>query len=600
MFSRAGILQKIVMLVVVLLVLTSVAIIVVNRYLYQRDMRAQMENIQLPLMSDKILAAVDKTILEPVRGVAMQVKNPFLIGWVEQGEPAEGEGAVFALLESIITNYGIMGANFVSDKSMRFFSAGGGQRNMLPIVKNDAFSWYFAFRDVSKDIVINVYVGDPNWGTSAYVNEKIYSDGKFIGMISIGLNLEALAKDLGTLKVGRAGAVFMTDNAGVIRFAEDPGLIGRPIGEITPPYSSAWANLVREERQTFNYDSNAGEHIAVVSRVPVLDWRLVSEASHEEFNAAIRNSVMTSLVISALFLVLGSLAGAVFARSITRPLARIADSLIEGADSMSSQADQVGQASATLDAGAHDQSLVVDNAVSAISEMARSINLSVASAGEVVELMRGADREMQSGSKAIQDMTEAMSDISRSSSEIGKILKTIEDVSFQTNLLALNAAVEAARAGESGLGFAVVADEVRNLAQRTAGSVKETEAMITETATRVKRGMSLVEAIDSRFKIILDSIGQVGGMVTKIGEAAGEQTQNVEQINQAMAKVGENSINTANQATAMTEISSSITGGAEQLRDTIELLGRLLNRQVTSPGVGRAPAGRQLPPPRSR
>jgi methyl-accepting chemotaxis protein len=350
-----------------------------------------------------------------------------------------------------------------------------------------------------------------------------------------------------------------------------------------------------EDRRTFDYQSDSGGRIAVVSRVPVLDWRLVSEASYEEFNAAIRNSVMTSLGISALFLALGSLAGAVFARSIARPLAHIADSLIREADSMSSQADKVAQASATLDAGAHDQSLVVDNAVSAIDEMSSSINNSVASTGEVVKLMRGADGEMKSGYKVIQEMTEAMSDISRSSAEIGKILKTIEDISFQTNLLALNAAVEAARAGESGMGFAVVADEVRNLAQRTAGSVKETETMITATATRVQRGMSLADVLDSRFKLILDHIGQVGEMVTKIGEAAGEQTQNVEHINQAMAKVGENSTNTAIQAAAMTDISSDITGDVEQLRGSIDLLGRLLNRKVSSPGGGRVPASRQLP-----
>jgi hypothetical protein len=46
-----------------------------------------------------------------------------------------------------------------------------------------------------------------------------------------------------------------------------------------------------------------------------------------------------------------------------------------------------------------------------------------------------------------------------------------------------------------------------------------------------------------------------------------------------MAKVGETSTHTTTQADAMTDVSSSITSGVEELRDSIELLGRLLNRR---------------------
>ncbi len=128
---KVGITKKLVILIVVALLVTSAAIIIVNRILYQRDMRQQLETVQLPLNADKILAAIDRVILEPSRGLAPVINNPYFLDWIKAGEPEAGQDNVYKLMGTINAAYGTTTANYASRATNRYFKVAGSSREVL-------------------------------------------------------------------------------------------------------------------------------------------------------------------------------------------------------------------------------------------------------------------------------------------------------------------------------------------------------------------------------------------------------------------------------------------------------------------------------------
>ena len=177
------------------------------------------------------------------------------------------------------------------------------------------------------------------------------------------------------------------------------------------------------------------------------------------------------------------------------------DQLVSSAETMASVTESTNQVLSRhqeethqVATAVHQMSATVQEVASNAAEAAHSVHTvrEQAIAGQkVVEQSVSAISELAT---SVDQATESIQTLENDVHNIGGILDVIRSIADQTNLLALNAAIEAARAGEQGRGFAVVADEVRTLAQRTQESTEEIQSMIEQLQSGANSAVTVIQS----------------------------------------------------------------------------------------------------------
>ena len=132
------------------------------------------------------------------------------------------------------------------------------------------------------------------------------------------------------------------------------------------------------------------------------------------------------------------------------------------ANNMSEMVDKSGQVVHLADDGINVSKEIYKRAAEGISQAENAKN----HANEVLANIKRNTEEALEGAKAID--------------QINELTETIRGISDQTELLSLNASIEAARAGESGRGFAVVATEIGKLASESSDTVEQINGIVSE------------------------------------------------------------------------------------------------------------------------
>jgi methyl-accepting chemotaxis protein-2 (aspartate sensor receptor) len=269
-------------------------------------------------------------------------------------------------------------------------------------------------------------------------------------------------------------------------------------------------------------------------------------------------------------------------------LGQLVGTVQNGVQQMSSAVQEVSHVTVQVKRDSEAQRDAAASSAAAVHEISTSVasvaenaaraealsreGLSRAAAGD--EQVHAFVAELKKVEGSVTAIAKQVDEFSKSANAIRGMAQQVKDIAEQTNLLALNAAIEAARAGEQGRGFAVVADEVRKLAEKSAVSAGQIDA-VTHTLTKhskeveeaVANGKSALDASRNEVNSVVavvtqsrESAAETSRGMTEITSAVGEQTQAVEEISRNVEQISQ-------LVQAHDELIERATAAAASLRD---------------------------------
>ncbi len=493
------------------LLMVAAVIIFINSMFYHDSMKDQLINQQLPLISQEIVNTIDDKVLEAGRAVSLIIKSPTLQNWIEQGEPNEELDTIYKMLESILSSYDVLGANFVSNQTKQYTDLNGAKRDWAYRV-SEADTWFTGFRDSGTQSNIVVYVNDPTWGYKAFINRRVEHKGKFAGLLSVSMDIRDFSKELSSRTIGAHGNTFCVGENGIIRLHADTSLINKHISEVYPKYADIFPKIQGRDKYFAEIEGEtegSSDTIYTLStHIPSLGFYLITEASENEFMAEVSTATLTSILVSLVLTILSLVCAFIFIRSIVTPLKQTAQF---------AQAVSAGELDKELKLERNDEIGIL---AQALRTMVISLRQKIQQAEESSELAKeqmqaseSARKQSEAQQEKIIKILDSLLATSHDAASISLALNTaVQELNVENSAIISGTQEQMQQMQNTSTSLGIMVDTFNRIMQLTEGAaLKEDQArnIALEGETKVQAVIEANEHVTKNANIMRDAMGEL-------------------------------------------------------------------------------------------
>ncbi len=312
--------NKLALLLFMLILITSFTLTFINTLFSRNQVIGRLEQEEIPAKVATIIADLNTTIIEPTKALAVLGNSGFVRQWYALGNPIDGwEDVISRTMQAIVETYGGVGSSFsVADQLITAsFNRGQSRATFSPIDLEGSESWYRFLINGTGTIAVSVYTSpDDSAPDTAYVDYRILEGNRFLGHISLGLDISEFISRIVSRTIGQEGRNFVVDGDGVIRIHQDLSLINEATLNQLPGYEQEYQAILGS--QSFSgqlIHPSEGRKLVNSVRIPELNWYLITEADEREMLAGLTQAIRTSVLVTLVLLISSVTFGLLFIRA---------------------------------------------------------------------------------------------------------------------------------------------------------------------------------------------------------------------------------------------------------------------------------------------
>ena len=429
-----------------------------------------------------------------------------------------------------------------------------------------------------------------NNAQAAFVAAPVQRNGEFLGVIALQLSVDAIdAMVSNRAGMGRTEEAFLVGKVGDVSSYRSNRKVKE--GRIGGAQSSAFVGraLAGESGAYITMGSTGQKELVSFTplKIPGFHWAIIVTIAAEEAFSAVDGLSQTIIRIALLCVVLVSLVGWFFARSISQPLLQVVNVISSSAAQMAASLTEQERVATQQSASVNETNTTMEELGASARQSAEQAEAAANGADKALELSQfGLSRveetmnNMEQAKAKVDAIAQQILLLSEKTGQIREITNLVSDFANETKMLAMNAAVEAVRAGEHGKGFAVLAVETRKLAdesKRSAGRINALVAeiqkatnstvMATEEGGKtVDEGMQISQNTAETFREMEQAMGSASQGAQQISLNVRQQSVAVRQVVEAMKSVNSGARETASGMSQVKEGIRTLNEAAQTLR----------------------------------